>query len=114
MADDVVYIDFADGVKRVVNNTKLYVKFLTKFKNDTKLDELEAAVAAGDMEKARNAAHTIKGLAANLSLMELYKQSLALETQIKGGTADPAQLDTVKTAFAKTLQEIDKVISENG
>ena len=114
MADDVVYVDFADGVKRVVNNTKLYVKFLTKFRNDTKLDELEAAITAGDMEKARNAAHTVKGLAANLSLAELYKQCLALETQIKGGAADPAQLDTVKTAFVKTLQEIDRVISENG
>jgi len=113
MADDVVYIDFADGAKRVMNNTKLYIKFLTKFKNDTKLDDLEAALAAGDMEKARNAAHTLKGLAANLSLMELYKQSLALETQIKGGAAEPAQIDTVKTAFAKTLQEIDKVITEN-
>jgi HPt (histidine-containing phosphotransfer) domain-containing protein len=114
MADDVVYIDFTDGVKRVMNNTKLYVKFLTKFKNDTKLDDLEAAIAGGDLEKARNAAHTIKGLAANLSLTELYKQSLALETQIKGGSADPAQLNTVKTAFAKTLQEIGRVITENG
>jgi HPt (histidine-containing phosphotransfer) domain-containing protein len=115
MADDVVYLDFADGVKRVMNNTKLYVKFLTKFKNDTKLDDLETAIAAGDMEKARNAAHTIKGLAANLSLMELYKQSLALETQIKGGgVVEPAQLDTLKSVFTKSLQEIDKVISENG
>jgi len=114
MAEDAVYIDFADGVKRVMNNTKLYVKFLTKFKNETKLDDLEAAVAAGDMEKARNAAHTLKGVTANLSLTELYKQSLALETQIKNGAADPAQLDTVKTAFVKTLQEIDRVITENG
>jgi len=114
MADDTVYIDFADGVKRVMNNSKLYVKFLTKFKNETKLDDLEAAVSANDLEKARNAAHTLKGLAANLSLMELYKQSLALETGIKAGAADPAQLDTVKTAFAKTLQEIDKVITVNG
>ena len=114
MADDVVYIDFADGLKRVVNNTKLYVKLLTKFKSENKLDDLEAAIAAGEMEKARNAAHTIKGVAANLSLTELYKQSLALETQIKGGAADPAQLDTVKAAFAKTLLEIDRVITENG
>jgi HPt (histidine-containing phosphotransfer) domain-containing protein len=114
MADDVVYIDFADGLKRVVNNTKLYVKLLAKFKSDNKLNDLEAAIASGDMEKARNMAHTIKGVAANLSLTELFKQSLALETQIKGGAADPAQLDTVKTAFAKTLQEIDRIISENG
>jgi len=114
MADDTVYIDFADGVKRVMNNSKLYVRFLTKFKNETKLDELEAAITANDMERARNAAHTLKGVAANLSLMELYKQSLALETQIKGGSADSTHFDTVKTAFVKTLQEIDRVISENG
>jgi HPt (histidine-containing phosphotransfer) domain-containing protein len=114
MAENAVYVDFADGVKRVMNNTKLYIRLLTKFKNETRLDDLEAAVKAGDMEKAKNAAHTLKGLSANLSLSELNRQSLALETQIKAGAADLAQLDTVKTAFAKTLQEIDKVISENG
>ena len=114
MADNVVYIDFADGLKRVVNNTKLYVKLLDKFKNENKLDGLEAAIREGNMEKARNAAHTLKGVAANLSLTELYKQSLALETQIKSGAADPAQLNTVKTVFTRTLQEIDKVIAENG
>jgi HPt (histidine-containing phosphotransfer) domain-containing protein len=109
-----VYIDFADGVKRVMNNVKLYVRLLTKFKTDTKLDNLETAIATNDLEKARNAAHTLKGLSANLSLTELNKQSLALETQIKAGTADPAQLNAVKTAFARTLQEVDKVIAENG
>jgi HPt (histidine-containing phosphotransfer) domain-containing protein len=109
-----VYIDFNDGIKRVMNNTKLYVKLLGKFKADTKLDALEAAIAAGDMEKARGAAHTLKGLSANLSLIELNKQSLALETQIKAGAADPAQLNAVRSVFAKTLQEIDRVISENG
>jgi HPt (histidine-containing phosphotransfer) domain-containing protein len=113
MADNTVYINFADGVRRVMNNTKLYIKLLGKFKNDTRLDDLETAIAEGDMEKARNSAHTIKGLAANLSLMELYKQSLALETQIKAGAPESAQLNTVKTAFAKTLQEIEKVITEN-
>lgn len=114
MANDVVYIDFADGVKRVMNNVKLYVRLLTKFKTDIKLDNLETAIATNDLEKARNAAHTLKGLSANLSLTELNKQSLALETQIKAGTADPAQLNAVKTAFARTLQEVDKVIAENG
>ena len=109
-----MYIDFADGIKRVMNNTKLYVRLLTVFKNDTNLDALDAALAAGDMEKARDAIHTLKGVAANLSLTELYKQSLELEIQIKAGAADPAQTEMVKTVFAVTMQEIDKVISENG
>jgi len=114
MADNAVYLDYADGIKRVMNNAKLYVKLLTKFRNDTKLDDLETALAAGDMEKAQAAAHTIKGVAANLSLAELFKQTLELESQIKAQSVDPNQMETVKTVFAATLQEVDRVIAENG
>jgi HPt (histidine-containing phosphotransfer) domain-containing protein len=111
---DVVYVNFEEGSKRVMNNVKLYVKLLTKFKLDTKLENLEAALAAGDMEKAQTEAHTIKGIAANLSLTELFNQSLALETQIKAKAPESAQMETVKTVFAQTLQEVDKVIAQNG
>jgi HPt (histidine-containing phosphotransfer) domain-containing protein len=114
MADNVVYLDFADGVKRVMNNAKLYVKLLTKFRDGTKLDELEAAVAAGDLEKAQAEAHTIKGVASNLSLSELANQTLELEGQIKAGAVDPQLIETIKAVFAATLQEVDKVIAENG
>ena len=114
MADDVVYVDFADGIKRVMNNAKLYVKLLAKFKDGTKLDELEAAISAGDLGKAQAEAHTIKGVASNLSLSELARQSLEIENQIKAGTVDPAQMETMKAVFAATLQEADKVIAENG
>jgi HPt (histidine-containing phosphotransfer) domain-containing protein len=114
MADNIVYVDMADGVKRVMNNVKLYIKLLAKFRDDTKSDDIEAALAAGDMDKARDAVHTLKGVAANLSLIELFKQSLELETQIKAGTVNPAQIETVKTVFAATIQEVNKVIAENG
>ena len=114
MVNEVIYVDFADGAKRVMNNTKLYVKLLTKFRNDTKLETLEEAITAGDMEKAQSAAHTLKGVAANLSLAELFKQSLELETQIKAKVVDPAQMELVKTVFEATIQEVDKVIAENG
>jgi HPt (histidine-containing phosphotransfer) domain-containing protein len=111
---DAVYVDFADGVKRVMNNAKLYIKLLTKFKNDTKLDDLEAALASGGMENAQAAAHTLKGVAANLSLTELFHQILELENQIKAKAPNPEQMETVKSVFATTLQEVDKVIAANG
>jgi len=114
MADGAVYVNVNEGSARVMNNIKLYVRLLTKFRNDNNLNELEAAIAAGDMTKAQNAAHTVKGVAANLALSELFKQCLELETQIKSGAVNPAQLETVKTVFAATLQAIDKVIAENG
>jgi len=114
MADDAVYVNVTEGSARVMNNIKLYVKLLGKFKNDNNLNDLEAAIAAGDLPKAQNAAHTIKGVAANLAFSKLFAECLELETQIKSGAVNPAQLETVKTVFAATLQEIDKVISENG
>jgi len=114
MAGDIVYIDINEGSKRVMNNIKLYVKLLGKFKDDTNLADLEAALSAGDLPKAQNCAHTLKGLAANLSLLELFKQSLETETQIKAGAVSPDQIAAVKDVYAKTMAEVDKVIAQNG
>jgi len=109
---DVVYIDVADGIKRVMNNNKLFVRLLVKFKDDKNIVELDEALAAGDLQKAQASTHTLKGLAANLSLAELYKQSLELETQIKAGLVNPDQLTIVKDVYAQTLIETDKVIAQ--
>jgi HPt (histidine-containing phosphotransfer) domain-containing protein len=114
MADNIVYVNFDEGVKRVMNNTKLYVKLLTKFKADTNIVELAASLAAGDMEKAQGQAHTIKGISANLSLSELLNQILELENQIKAKSVAPGQYETVKTTYDATVQEVDKVIAQYG
>jgi HPt (histidine-containing phosphotransfer) domain-containing protein len=113
-ADGVVYINTEEGLKRVLNNSGLYVKLLNKFKTDTNLEDTLAAVETGDYEKAQVMAHTIKGVAANLSLTELFKQSLELETQIKNRAVSPEIRQSVKTCFHETLAAIDKVIEHYG
>jgi HPt (histidine-containing phosphotransfer) domain-containing protein len=112
---DIVYIDFNDGIKRVVNNAKLYITLLTKFKTDfdIKMTELSTQLASGDMEAAQVSAHTIKGASANLSLVELNRQVLELETQIKARNVAPDQMGKVQTVFDETIREIDKVIAQN-
>jgi HPt (histidine-containing phosphotransfer) domain-containing protein len=89
---------------------------LTQFKTgfDIKMTELSTQFASGDMEAAQVSAHTIKGASANLSLVELSKQVLELETQIKARNADPDQMGKVQAVFGETLKEIDKVIAQNG
>jgi HPt (histidine-containing phosphotransfer) domain-containing protein len=114
MADELVYINYEEGIKRVMNNTKLYIRLLAKFKTDTSLDELLSFLNAVDYEKAQAAVHTIKGVAANLSLEELFKQSLALENQIKARSISPEQVEKVKTTFRETIKNIDKAIEQNG
>jgi len=113
MADDIVYVNFDDGVKRVMGNAKFYVKMLVKFKDNGSLNELEAAFASGDMEKSQTAVHTLKGLAGNLSFTELYNQCLELETQIKTKSVNPDQITVIKNVHTLTLAEVDKVIAEN-
>jgi len=110
---DVIYVNAEEGKKRVMNNAKLYAKLLTKFKAGTNLDDLIASAGAQDWEKAQAAAHTIKGIAANLSLTELFNQSLDVETQIKGQSLKNESLESIKLCFAETLVVIDKVIAEN-
>ena len=108
---DLVYINEEEGKKRVVNNGKLYAKLLTKFKTDTNLNDLIAFAETQDWENAKAAAHTIKGIAANLSLTELFNQSLDVETQVKGGALKPESLENLKACFAETVVQVEKVIA---
>ncbi|MDR2536177.1 MAG: Hpt domain-containing protein [Treponema sp.] len=114
MSEEVVYVDQAEGLKRVMQNIKLYVKLLNKFKVDfnSKPDELIAAVEDNNYVQAQGIAHTLKGTAANLSLTELYKQSLDVETQIKSGAVNPESLQHIKTCFDNTVTSIDTVIKQ--
>jgi HPt (histidine-containing phosphotransfer) domain-containing protein len=114
MAGDIIYINVEEGSKRVMNNTKLYVKLLAKFKDDKNLKDTEAFLAAGELEKAQVSIHTLKGLAANLSLTELFKQSLELETQIKARSVNPDQIAALVNVYNQTLAETDKVIAQYG
>jgi HPt (histidine-containing phosphotransfer) domain-containing protein len=108
------YIDAEAGLKRVMGNTNLYVKLLHKFKEDPNMEALLEAVRGADYEKAQGLAHTLKGIAANLSFTELYKQSLEFETQIKNRAVGPGVPEAFQSCFEETLRSIDKVIEKYG
>jgi HPt (histidine-containing phosphotransfer) domain-containing protein len=112
MADDIIYVNVEEGSKRVMNNLKLYVKLLNKFKEDQCFDQINDALDKGEVENAQSSVHTLKGLAANLSLTELYKQSIELEAQIKNGNMNPDTLTVFRDAYSQTLVEADKVIAQ--
>jgi HPt (histidine-containing phosphotransfer) domain-containing protein len=111
MAEEKVYINSEEGLKRVMNNGKLYAKLLVKFKADTSFADLLAHLSAGDMEKAQVSVHTLKGLAANLSLTELFERARDLEGQIKERALGEDALNTVKIAYDETLKKLDEVIA---
>jgi hypothetical protein len=66
-------VDVESVMERFMNNEALLERFMRKFKNDPNYQELLDAVARKDNEGAFTAAHTLKGVSGNLSLIELQK-----------------------------------------
>ena len=109
---DVVYVNEEEGKKRLMNNGKLYAKILAKFVADTSLDDLLASAGSQEWEKAQAAAHALKGVAANLSLIELFNQAAGLETQIKGKSVNPGSLENLSACFTETIAQVEMVIAQ--
>jgi HPt (histidine-containing phosphotransfer) domain-containing protein len=114
MSSENMYIDIEEGLKRVLNNKQLFFRLLKKFKDETNLLALTDAVNAQDLTSAKEKAHTLKGLSANLSLKKLFLEVQELEAKVKEGIADTEMMKTVQATFDETIKQIQKVIEENG
>jgi HPt (histidine-containing phosphotransfer) domain-containing protein len=101
------YIDTASGLTRVGGNMALYKRLLGKFKDGNYRVNLETQLASGDTEGAAAMAHTLKGVAANLSLTEINALALQIETAVKNGGDWAALLPQLAEAEEATLREID-------
>jgi len=78
--------DLADGLKRLQGNKKLYRKLLLSFAADYNAvaNEIRQALDAEDFDQAHSLVHNLKGLAGNLSAMELQTATVNLEKLVKG------------------------------
>ena len=64
--------DVETGLSRCVGNETLYLKLVNMGLGDTKFEELGAAVNAGDLEKAFELCHALKGVIGNLAITPLF------------------------------------------
>ena len=78
--------DVEDGLARCMGNQELYLRLVGSLKEEKGVDELQAALAADDLEGAFRAAHTLKGVLGNLSLTPLYEQASELTELLRAKT----------------------------
>lgn len=100
-ADFGAYVDVESGLKRVAGNQGIYVRILKSFLNSEEFEKLQTAADSGDVQAAALVAHGIKGMSGNLSLTQLYNDTVAFEGPLKQGVCDPA----AKDAFFETLEK---------
>jgi len=91
--------DMADAVRRL-GSIAAVERFLRMFAGDDTFAMLQAAMSAGDVQRAFRAAHTLKGLTANLGLTHLWQTSSALTEALRGGDMQRASALYPETAAA--------------
>lgn len=79
--------DYDATMGRFMGNEMLYLRILGKLPNDKNMEKLGAAIAAGDLKSAFEAAHTLKGVSGNLGLAPFYEKVCAITEALRGRAA---------------------------
>ena len=106
-------VDLEDGLKRVVGNKRLYRDLLLQFasKQADAPTQIAAAIASGDQKLAERIAHTIKGVAGNIGLGQVFVAAEKLEKTIRHGDAvDAALLEEFAKVLSRQVQSIRQAI----
>ena len=104
---DEAVLDTRAGIARVAGNVTLYARLLASF--DTRQPQeaiaLHAAIAEGRFEDASRAAHTLRGLSANLGMMQLAAALQRVEGALRAGVRPPEEeLERVKACVHAASQ----------
>ena len=97
-----------EALERVMGSEALLERLLGRFSQDRNFSALEAALAAGDLEGAVAASHTLKGVCGNLSMTELYELFARQVEDLRQRDLDAARavMGRICPAYAAVLSAI--------
>lgn len=79
--------DVEGTLHRFMNNDALFLKFILKFKDDQNYALLKKHLDEKNYEEAFKAAHTLKGVSANLGLNPIFDRASAVTELLRGKEA---------------------------
>ena len=102
-------IDYAEAMDRFGGNEDLFVRLATKYLNDPHLHALEAAMAEGDAAAGEREAHSLKGVAGNLSFTQLYDLATRITDALRSDDLAGAQalMPELKQSHEAVVEALD-------
>ena len=76
--------DVDEGIKRCLDDEDFYLELVQSVIPDTRIDELEGYIGEGDLDKAFEVAHALKGMYGNMSLKPIYEPISEMTEHLRG------------------------------
>ncbi len=112
LPDTIPGLDIASGLDRINGNKSLFRQLLISFANkyESTAQNIKEMIAQGETEKARYTAHSIKGIAGNISAYETQMLAGALEEVLenKEGGYEPLLLK-LEASITKVIDGIRNI-----
>ncbi len=100
--------DYNDAISRLSTDA-LVGRFIAKYPGDPSYSEFIAAWEAGDEVTAFRAAHTLKGVCANLSISGLFKIASAITEALRPGN-EALKAETNMEELVEQLKAENKLV----
>lgn len=99
--------DYTATMARFMNNEAMYMKFLNMLFKDDNLDKLSEAIKNNDLNAAFEAAHTLKGVVANMGLTPMYEAVNSIVEPLrlrKENPEYPILLEKIQAEYARVIE----------
>lgn len=83
--------DIEGALPRFIDNRDFYCRMLEQVPREENFSKLGAALDAGDVTAAFEAAHTIKGVMGNMGLTPMYEEVCYIVESLRNGRLDNMQ-----------------------
>lgn len=104
-------VDVDGTISRFMNNSEIYVKFLSRFPDEDRITPIHKAIAEHDYDALLAAAHKLKGVSANLGMTALSSKAAEIVTKVRHNICEGFEEDAV--AVEQLLNQVCDVIKAN-
>lgn len=100
-------MDLPAALEMVRGNDKLLRGLLIKFREgySTYAEDIESALAEGEIEEAKRMAHSLKGVSGSLKAERVYLSACTLDAALRD-SADPSEISLLVSDLSQALAEI--------
>lgn len=104
-------VNYSAGVTRFMNKEEIYIKFLKRIEGDENFNILRQKINEGDAEGAFAAAHTLKGVCANLSIDGINAVVNPMVEILRSGSLENVEpmMKEVERIYGEVVQAIREV-----